>query len=337
MRIALALACLALLALPCAAAAPLHLVEEHEVDLPASPVAALARPGSDEVWVSLSDGSLAVLAGRPLHVIGRVEDIGTGCWGLAFGPKGERLYGTDWMGYHLVEVNPDSRKIVRKLAVGLKPAFLALTPDGRTAYITNYLSGELSIVDLEGWELTGEVDVGQRPMGVVLSPGGERVYVASGVAGKVSVVDLESGEKVDEIDAPFSTTANLVLHPAGDRLLAAGLPSHLISLGLSGEVAKVKVGRDPIGVVLSPEGGHAFVTNHQANSVSVVDLEAAERVQTSLVGKGPMFPSLSPDGRRLYVCNSRSQSLSILQVADGPPPEPVVPAPGAGEAPGAGG
>ena len=39
--------CLALAALPCFAAAPLHLVQQDEVDLPASPVAALERPGYD--------------------------------------------------------------------------------------------------------------------------------------------------------------------------------------------------------------------------------------------------------------------------------------------------
>jgi DNA-binding beta-propeller fold protein YncE len=172
-------------------------------------------------------------------------------------------------------------------------------------------------------------------MGLVLAPDGKRAYVSSGVAGKVVVVDLESREKVGELDAPFSTTSNLVYEPAGGRLLAAGPPSNLITLGLSGETDSIRVGRDPIGVVLSLEGGHAFVTNHQANSVAVVDLEAAERVQIQGVGKGPMFPSLSPDGERLYVCNSRSQTLTVLRVLDGPPPGPIEPvgdaAPAAGE------
>ena len=313
------------------------LFPEGEVALPAAPVAAAARPGSAEIWVSLADGSIAVLRGEPLQVAGRVKDVGNGCWGLAFRPDGKRLYGTDWMANYLVEVDADALMIRRRIEVGLKPAFPVLGPDGRMLYLTNYFSGELAVVDLEQGKTLDYVDVGRRPMGLALSADGRTAYVASGIAGKLTVVDLPSLKVVREMAGSFGTTTNLVLSGDGQRLIVPGAPNQLFCMDLSGQGKAIEVGTDPVGVALDPSGQHAFVTNFRDNTVSVVDLGEGRLVESVAAGDGPMFSAMSADGTRFYVCNSRSKSLSVFRLdaapaaALSPAADPVVAAaPGPG-------
>jgi YVTN family beta-propeller protein len=51
-------------------------------------------------------------------------------------------------------------------------------------------------------------------------------------------------------------------------------------------------------------GAHAYVSNEDGNSVSVIDTGSGQTVATLAVGKRPRGIKLSPDGRRLYVAVS---------------------------------
>jgi YVTN family beta-propeller protein len=293
---------------------------ERDVSVPGHPVAAAVRPGNGEIWVSLEEGSLAVLDPQTLAVTGTVEDIGNGAWGLLFRPEGSLLYATDWMGHTIAEVDADQRRILRRFQVGLKPAHLALSPGSDKLYVTGYFSGELSVVDLRDGTTVQEVDVGRRPMGVSLSPSGDRAYVAGGINEKLTVVDLNTGSLVGEHSVLFATTNNLIPDRTGNRFLAPGKPKYLLSVGPDGDVKRATVGSDPVGVALLPGGSHAFVTNYRDNSLSVVDVDTMKEVAVVGVGQGPMYLSPNRKGSRLYVCNNESGTISVLRVGNSAKP-----------------
>jgi YVTN family beta-propeller protein len=53
-------------------------------------------------------------------------------------------------------------------------------------------------------------------------------------------------------------------------------------------VATIGVGSEPVGVIISPDGAHAYVTNAGSNSVSVIDTSTNAVSATVPVGVRPV-------------------------------------------------
>jgi YVTN family beta-propeller protein len=84
---------------------------------------------------------------------------------------GRRLYVTTGRFGALLEVDPDSGRILRTIdKVGQRPWGLALSPDGRKAYTANGPSGDISVIDLASGHIDARIPVGGSPWGVVLAP-----------------------------------------------------------------------------------------------------------------------------------------------------------------------
>jgi len=101
-------------------------------------------------------------------------------------------------------------------------------------------------------------------------------------------------------------------------------------------VIRVKVGRRPRGVKLSPDGKLLYVTvtgtpkpdphgivpkmtaaDRAADGVAVVDVAAGTLLRTFASGSDPIAIDLSPDGRTAYVANGGSAELTVLDLDSG--------------------
>jgi YVTN family beta-propeller protein len=90
--------------------------------------------------------------------------------GIASADGGRRLYVTTGRFGALLEVDPESGRIIRAIdKVGARPWGVALSPDGSTAYTANGPSGDVSIVDLKSGRVESRVKVGGSPWGAVLA------------------------------------------------------------------------------------------------------------------------------------------------------------------------
>ena len=68
-------------------------------------------------------------------------------------------------------------------------------------------------------------------------------------------------------------------------------------------IATVPVGDYPVGVAVTPDGTRAYVTNCDADTVSVIDTATNTVIATIPVGDRPGDVAVSPDGTRAYVTN----------------------------------
>jgi YVTN family beta-propeller protein len=66
-------------------------------------------------------------------------------------------------------------------------------------------------------------------------------------------------------------------------------------------------------VAVSPDGRHAYITNLNANSVSVIDTGSNTVSATIPIGIHPHGVALSPDGRHVYVTNEGTSSVSVIE------------------------
>jgi YVTN family beta-propeller protein len=137
----------------------------------------------------------------------------------------------------------------KKITVGPAPVTTGVTSDGKTLVATINAENMLAIVGLA----TGRVEkVGNGPAQVYIDDNSQFAYVANqgtedSPSNSVSVVDL-AAQKV---------------------------------------AATITTGKGSHGVVTSPDGKRAYVTNMYENTVSVIDTEEKKVIETIEVDKTP--------------------------------------------------
>lgn len=153
--------------------------------------------------------------------------------------------------------------------------------------------GTLSVIDARSYAMLATVPAGNEPHNVQVSPDGKRAWLTTEGEPKA-----KNGGHEDAHDDQSERGA----------IWAVDTQTY-------GVVAKIPVGLHPAHVVLTPDGGHAYVTNGGENSVSVVDIDAGKVVSTIQVGEFPHGIRISPDGREAYIANLKGDTVSVVDTA----------------------
>jgi YVTN family beta-propeller protein len=157
------------------------------------------------------------------------------------------------------------------------PVDLALTSDGRWLVTANQTSNSVSLVDVERSRVTCEVPCGERPAAVAIGADDRMVLATAAFSG-----ELWRFERVGE-----------GLRPAGH----------------------VRLGFDPRGVAIAPDGRLAYVALAAGSSVAVVDLDAMQLREKITVGPWPRFLALNADGTRLAVGSAGDRQVAVIDTA----------------------
>jgi YVTN family beta-propeller protein len=80
-------------------------------------------------------------------------------------------------------------------------------------------------------------------------------------------------------------------------------------------IGTVRVGFNPIGVAVTPDGAFAYVANNESRSVSVIATSTNTVVATVPAGNGPNGVAITPNGKFAYVANSVSGSVSVIDTS----------------------
>ena len=78
--------------------------------------------------------------------------------------------------------------------------------------------------------------------------------------------------------------------------------------------ARVKY-KSPACIAFSPKGRFAYVTNHTADALGVIDTAAGKLVHEIPVGRGPWGLVVSPDGKMVFAANQKDHTISFVDVS----------------------
>lgn len=224
------------------------------------------------------------------------------------------------------------------------PSAIVLTPDGTKAYVSNGSNATVSVVDLASNMIIGApIVVGVTPEAIAITPDGNFVYVVNFVSanpgdGSISVISTATNTVIQTIKANFVGPSNIIIDAAGKYAYIANTGGDLVSdvgrtvsvlnLKTNKVVDTFKVGIQPNGLAISPNGRFLYVTN---SNVQLVALGAAAGVgivnvvdiitrkvleQELLVGFAPARIAISSDGMHAYVTNNLSDTVSVLDIND---------------------
>jgi YVTN family beta-propeller protein len=218
----------------------------------------------------------------------------------------------------------------RQVTVGDRPLGLGLSPDGATLLVSNGGQSTQSLAVLDPATAAVRQTLPYPPpqslfVGVAWSPDGTRAYASGGAQDEVRVYGVEAS-RLSEL-APIALAKGVgptkpgTRFPAGLAVTGDGrklavvenLADSLAVVDVAGlTIAEVAVGHRPYGVVLSPDGGTAYVSNWGGDSVSVVDLTGPSVRSTVRVGTHPSALALNPKRAELYVADTDSDTVSVI-------------------------
>ncbi|MBS1812148.1 MAG: beta-propeller fold lactonase family protein [Acidobacteria bacterium] len=215
-----------------------------------------------------------------------------------------------------------TNKIIRVLPGGSDPENFDISRDGSTIFVSNEDVAGISFVDVATGKVGKTVKVGGEPEGVTLAPNGKFVYATSEEDGTVAVIDVAKQSLVKSIKVG-RRPRNIVFLPDGSRAYVNAENDGTIamfdpvkneklqdiSLGAAGEIK-------PMGLVLSPDAKHLYVSTGRGKKVFVVDTTTNKPTGSFEVGTRPWGIGVSPDGKTLFTANGPSNDVSVVDVAN---------------------
>lgn len=198
-----------------------------------------------------------------------------------------------------------------------------VTADGTTAAVSNYgESGDpgrtLTLIDLDRRVASGTVELGEgtRPDGLEALPSGQVLVVAEGTK-ELLVVDPRSRSVVARIKTGLVGSRLVAATPDGSRAFVTSNRSG-IGYVTAVDLRPPKVVRDIViapgaeGIDVTPDGREVWVTNSDANKVSVVEARGLGITATVLAPRSPTRVKITPDGKYALVACTESGDVAVF-------------------------
>jgi len=207
---------------------------------------------------------------------------------------GGKVYFTAEVNKIVARYDPESNTIDWLLGTGQNTTHMVmLNKDQTQIYTANIGSDSISVLERGpnpmNWTQT-VIPVGKGPEGFDVSPDGKQIWTAHSRDGGVSIIDLASKKVVQTLDLHTKRSNRLKFTPDGKLVLISDIePGELVILDVPArkEIKRLKLGRNPEGILIAPDGRRAYVAVNGDNKVAVIDLKTLEVSGEILPGNGP--------------------------------------------------
>jgi YVTN family beta-propeller protein len=285
-------------------------------------------------------GSPRLPTGAKLDPAGSSIDLGPLPLAMTLSPDRSRVIFllNGWREQGIQVVDRRSGNVVQK--VNLPAVFLgmAFAPDGKSLYVSggnedviyrfDWRDGTATLADSIALAFKQPGHSGTRyPAGIAISNDGRTLYAAENLADSVAVIDLASRRVVQRL-ATEKYPYGVVVGRDGSVYVSAWngwtvsafppRPNGTLDAG-----TRIRVGRHPSAMALSPDGSRLFVTSGSTDKISVVDTRNLQVLTTlsdpvpAATGEGstPNALAVSPDGSRLFVAEADNNAIAVFTLS----------------------
>src|SRR5437764_6063878 len=222
-------------------------------------------------------------------------------------------------------VDPDERKELAKVVVGVNGHEVMVSKDGRFAYVPIYGNSgvgrpgtdgsTIDVIDLQESKLAATIDLGKplRPHRAEWGPDG-MLYVTAELGNAVDVLDPNTRKVVAEIPTGQQESHMLVISPDGRRAYTANVGAGSVSvLGLAKRnlITTIPVAKMVQRISISPDGKRVFTHDQDAPRIAVIDT-ATNKIANWIEAPSPVYASEpTPDGRWLVTLDRGGNAYLI--------------------------
>jgi YVTN family beta-propeller protein len=249
----------------------------------------------------------------------RVIAVGAGPSGLAVNPSRNEVYVVNSGSGTVTVINTETNTVAATIPVHQRPYFIDVDPQGDRAFVANSGSNNVSVLDLALRREIGVIGAGEGPGLARITSDGKTVVISNRASGSVSIADARSFKFRSSFDHCPGATDVMLLPDSSKAFVACSGGHQIMVIGLSPDVLLtfLDVGKTPLQIALKPDGGEAFVSNYDSDTISELTTGSNEVGGAYLMSAHPVRGLVSADNSLLYVSNFSAGLVGIYSIDDG--------------------
>lgn len=224
---------------------------------------------------------------------------------------GRTLYAVDQIGFRMIIIDTETKKLKFSIPVGRYPFGICLSPDEKKVYVAN---------------------VGMFQYGLIKDGKNEKTKSINFPAYAYGSKEMVNGIKNDSISIPglgelnaidaFSVFAIDIKDPTNPKVVAKIKTGNLVGALIDGIPAVG--GSSPNSIIATDK--YVFVSNGSNDNISVISIEKDTVVKTIQLKPDPRIKqfrgiipfglAISPDQKRLYVAESGINAIAVINITD---------------------
>jgi len=165
-------------------------------------------------------------------------------------------------------IDLSGKKKISDIQTGAGAEGIDISPEEKEVWVTNRAANTVSVIDVASLKITATLESKDFPIRVKFAPGGKLVLVSNARSGDVAVFDAATKKEIRRI--PMQVKANEA-SSAATRIFGSQFGQSPV----------------PVGILVSPRIGYAFVANTNADIVTMIDLKTWEVADRLTAGKEP--------------------------------------------------
>jgi YVTN family beta-propeller protein len=222
-------------------------------------------------------------------------------------------------------VDPETRREVAKIVVGVNGHEVTVSPDGRFAYVPIYGNSgvgkpgtdgsTIDVVDIRERKLAYTIDLGKalRPHEPAFGPDG-KLYVTAELSQSLDAIDPATRKVVAENPTGQPESHMFVIKPDGSRAYTANVHSGTVSvldLVHHSLVTTIPVSKTVQRISMQPDGLYVFTHDQEAPRIAVIDT-LSESLSTWIdLPESAYSSEPTPDGRWLVAAGLKGHIFVI--------------------------
>ncbi len=196
----------------------------------------------------------------------------------------------------IARYDPSVNQIDWLLGIGQNGTHMLLFSKDRSLLFTSNIGSDSITVLQRGsdppvWNATN-VSVGKGPEGGDISPDGREYWAANSGDGGISIIDVATRRVTQTLDVRTNHSNRLKFSLDGKLVLVSDPGNNavvVLDAASRKELKRISIGRQPEGLLISPDGVHAYVAVSGEKNVAILDLKTLE-----ISGRIPT--GVDPDG-----------------------------------------
>jgi len=194
----------------------------------------------------------------------------------------------------IARYDPVANQVDWLLGIGQNGTHMLLFSKDRSLLFTSNIGSDSITVLQRGsdpavWNPT-IVSVGKGPEGGDISPDGSEYWAANSGDGTVSIIDIATKRVEQTLNVEVNRSNRLKFTLDGKLVLISDLGNNalvVVDAALRKVVKRLNLGKQPEGVLIAPDGAHAYVAVAGDKNIAVLDLKTLEVSTRIPTGAGP--------------------------------------------------
>lgn len=229
------------------------------------------------------------------------------------------VYTEDAQGNEVISLNGETGEVMTRIPVGAGPHDITVCQEMGLLFTGNFNASSVSVIDIATHTVIRDLSAGSGAHGVALDPGCDRLYVTNAQEDTLSVFQVSDFSLLKEI-AVGNFPEYVTVGPEGTWVLTTNLGGEgsitIVDERTLTPVKTDRLGTDPHGWALSPDGARLAIAQLGSNRVYVLDaqtLEVITSVQTGSTSEWAAFRS----PKELWVTNIGADYVSVIDLLKG--------------------